>query len=1237
LKGLRRAVLRLLLFLVVVLCAAPCTEWGTRFLLRGAERVLPLTIEYSGGSLVGGLRLARLRYAIEGLQLDLREVEAELELACLWRSTVCFRQLQAQSLDIVLLPDPGAAENVDRNESTAAEAQLIEFPLALEADSLNLGTLSVRWQDGEWRQGSLKGHVRVHESAIEVLSARIVQPELILQQSATAVDATQRRITLPRIDLPLELSVNKLQLVRPVWNFYGSVHRQDMLLVAGHWSHSTLQLHTVRAAGSELGDVSLRGALEFTGDWPLEADGEIELAKALQYSDVMGRKVRLSAQGSLASLALRLDCPGTVGVGLTSQVNVLDTALPFSATLTGTSAADLPLADIPAIPAFLAQAKLEFPVTFAASGSKDSQQFVVQGAASGLGYDSLELALGGKHEQGKVTIDELSARDSAGPDELRASGELFFAQGIAWSLILQSDGLQLPPLSEVVRGRILGSFHFSGEVQEERWSMRLADVDLQGDINGLPAHVSGFAGLDSSLRLASSALQAQLNGAQLSLQSAGGNSGPGYLHLTVDDIGSWQSDSRGKVQLDAVLSPDREHIQLTGSGEKVQWRGLSFKRAALAADYRADTDHAFTLNTEIVDAIFGDLDLDFGLVQLTARGNADRQSVTLVSNGDFRTELNVTGAIRGEQWRGQLAAARVYTPVGEWRLSAPVAMQGSPAARQLTVAAHCWSHPYAQLCPGVLSLGAHGSGSIHLTGDLEILAGLLPPDLDLAGAVQAQLDASWNQDTGVRVRGRGQTGAVTFTQEFGEGESASFGWDEGEAGLVYGGDGLHIDLGIQREGRKVVALDLRLPPARQNALAGSFSVDRLQLTALAPLMPVLASLGGEVSGRVSLAGTPDQPLAYGDLRLTGGQLAMEGNPTQLDDLDLRLELQGNQAQISGRGLLGAGELQLNGTLKSQPALRLELAIEGQNHTILYPPSTELQVSESLQLNLTRDLLELTGDLTVLDGVLEFEELPEDSVSVSASVVEVDAQGNPIQESLPFDILMDLQIHIADRFRVTGKTLQGNLGGDLRVQQRPGQPLQLFGNLDTVGGEFRAYQTRLLIKRGTLNFSGPPGNPALDVRAERHISSGDVTVGVHVQGPLEDELLLDIYSEPAMSQADAMSYLVRGRGMDAGAGLDGTAAALSLASGVVNRSTLVSELNRIPGISNIEFGAQGTDADTAATVSGYLGERIYLSYGVGLYEPVNVLTARFYLRSRLWFEVVSSLENSLDLYYSFDIK
>ena len=231
--------------------------------------------------------------------------------------------------------------------------------------------------------------------------------------------------------------------------------------------------------------------------------------------------------------------------------------------------------------------------------------------------------------------------------------------------------------------------------------------------------------------------------------------------------------------------------------------------------------------------------------------------------------------------------------------------------------------------------------------------------------------------------------------------------------------------------------------------------------------------------------------------------------------------------------------------------------------------------------------------------------------------------------------IDVRVLVEDKFTVRSSILFATLGGELHVLQRPGQPLQLFGNLRIVGGELRAYQQQLKIRRGTFSFTGRPDNPTVNVRAERAISGSNVTVGMQVRGTY-DALVLEVFSEPAMSQGEAMSYLVRGRGQDASSGEDGTAMALTLASGVLNRSTLISELNRIPGVNNVSFGAEGTEEDTAATVGGYIGDRIYLSYGVGVYEPINVLIARLYLSTRLWIEVVSRLENSVDLYYAFDI-
>ena len=1226
--------LLLALLIPAALLFAVSTELGTRSVLQQVANRLPVDIDYRGGSLSGRLLLERVHYQTDGLSLELRDVVAELAPECLWRGAVCWRQLQAADLDIAVLPAVDVDREAQAETAEQSGAELIEFPLLLEVAVLDINSLRVHWSGGEWRQGAFSSSVRLHDSTIDVLGARIMEPQLSLQATDEAATEVSSSSLLPVIDLPMILSVYDLHLIKPGWDFNGALYQQDEITLRGEWRNTELSLERLQVNSSDLGELSLKGNVAFTENWPVEATVTANLAQPVQYSHLLGSTVQLSAGGDLSALVLHLSAEGIVDVAMDAQLNTLQAGLPFSTTITATSTANVALAEIAAVPASLQDAEVEFPLVISASGSLHAQHFEVSGAASGLGYTTLQLSASGLHEQEKIVISDLLLREDAGDNELRGHGEVMLSSDYNWSLTLQSSGLDVPPLSESLRGRIEGSVQLAGDTQDERWQLRIVDVALQGEINDLPASISGFTGLDSDLRLAASALQAELNGAQLSVESPGDDIGPGELHLQVPDIGRWQAGSSGQLAVDAEVSPGREHIQLSAQAQKVLWSGVCVEQAVLIADYKPNVARAFNLDATLNGVAIGEL--DFSELGLSADGDEQKQTVALVSRGEIDGEFNVRGTVRGEQWQGSLAATTLQTSIGEWVLPDAVALGGSFARQEFTLAAHCWRHENAQLCPGNWSLGPSGGGSVQLQGDLGILAGLLPPEVDLKGDVLLRLDTRWAADTALRVDGSAQTGAVTITQHFEDGESATFGWDEADIGLGYASDGLRLKVDIQRDSHRLVGVDVLLPPDKGKAIAGSVSIDRLRMAALAPFVPALSTLAGDLSGDVSLSGTADAPQAFGALQLSVGHLALQGNPTQLSDVDLTVELRGRTGQIRGTGILGGGELQLAGRVDADPELRLEMNITGREHRILYPPSTELTVAEALQVVLKKDLLELKGELTVLDGLLEIEEVPEGGVPLSPSVVEVDADGAVIHEQLPFDVLMNLQIHIDDRFSVTSANLQTRLGGDLRVRQRPGQPLQVFGNLDAVGGEFRAYQTHLKIKRGTLNFTGPPANPAVDVRAERHISSGDVTVGVHVQGPLQDDLLLDVYSQPRMTQAEAMSYLVRGRGMDAGAGFDGTSMALSLASGVVNRSELVTELNRIPGLSNVEFGAQGSDTDTAATVSGYLGERIYLSYGIGLYEPVNVLTSRFYFRSRLWLEVVSSIENSLDLYYSFDI-
>ncbi|MDZ7784747.1 MAG: translocation/assembly module TamB domain-containing protein [Halioglobus sp.] len=673
---------------------------------------------------------------------------------------------------------------------------------------------------------------------------------------------------------------------------------------------------------------------------------------------------------------------------------------------------------------------------------------------------------------------------------------------------------------------------------------------------------------------------------------------------------------------------------VNGELSGLRWQDLSAEAGTLSADYAADNNSAFNTRVELSGLRWREIDLD--ALAVSASGDTERVQATLQSTGDVQTQLDAAASRHEESWRGQLAPAQVRTGDMTWSLAEPVALTWSPE-RLLQIAAHCWRNDAARVCPGDWTVGRAGRGSIELAGDLSQLSRLLPPDTELDGELRAEGQVSWRDSAPLRADINVEVQPLVLSRVLGEGERQQVRWSRATAtaslrdGALSARAAVHGDT----EPPKLV-LDIALPAGRDGALQGSLVADGLRLGALTGLVPGVAATDGTLNGRLRLTGSADRPRLEGTLALDDGLLKMTGNPTRLENLDLELQARGDSARLSGTGSLGGGELVIEGDLITEPAPRLTLRLRGSDNNILYPPSADLRASHELQAIVTSGRLSVTGDITIHDGVLEYEQLPDHGVALSADVVRVDEVGSDTADAAPLALDMDVRVRIQEDFRLQGPQLEAALSGDLRLIGKPREPLQVFGSLQTAGGTASAYERTLEIKRGVVSFSGPPDNPNLDLRAQRRISGSNIIAGLHVHGDLGSDLALEVYSEPPMSQSEAMSYLIWGRPPDSGNTGDGTALALSLAGTVVNRSGLVSTINEVPGISNVSFGAEGSEEDTAATVSGYVGERLYLSYGIGIYEPVNVLTARFFLRTRLWLEVVSRLENSLDLYYSFDL-
>ena len=359
-----------------------------------------------------------------------------------------------------------------------------------------------------------------------------------------------------------------------------------------------------------------------------------------------------------------------------------------------------------------------------------------------------------------------------------------------------------------------------------------------------------------------------------------------------------------------------------------------------------------------------------------------------------------------------------------------------------------------------------------------------------------------------------------------------------------------------------------------------------------------------------------------DGAISGGQL-----PSNFRDLQLQARIAGERLQLDGgwrSGEQGRGEL--SGELAWAAGLEGELRVRGTRLPISVEPYAELEVEPDLRLSLAQERLALAGKVAIPRGKILIRELPPSTVQVSEDAVIVGAE----QARRPATALaMDIDVEVGqDRLSFQGFGLKADLAGRVHI----GDDLDTRGELNLNNGRFRAYGQRLTIRRARLLFAGPIDQPFLDVEAIRRVDQ--VVAGLRLSGRA-DQPRSEVFSEPAMSQEQALSYLVLGRPQGQGSGDSNLLAQAALAMGLAGSSPLTGGLAQRLGIEDFQLDSEGSGATTSVVASGNLSDRLSLRYGVGVFEPANTLALRYQLSKRLYLEAASGLASSLDLFYRRD--
>jgi translocation and assembly module TamB len=298
-----------------------------------------------------------------------------------------------------------------------------------------------------------------------------------------------------------------------------------------------------------------------------------------------------------------------------------------------------------------------------------------------------------------------------------------------------------------------------------------------------------------------------------------------------------------------------------------------------------------------------------------------------------------------------------------------------------------------------------------------------------------------------------------------------------------------------------------------------------------------------------------------------------------------------------------------------------LKLSGKNFQVVDTYEARVFVSPELTFELAEEHVDLTGVVVIPTAEITPKKVPETAVGVSADqvIVRPEAEGQPQR---PRRIHANVRIVLGDDVRFEGFGLKARLAGNIVAIEEPGQVTKGSGQLAIVEGRYKAYGQDLDIEKGRVLFAGGPiTEPGLDVRAVRRPVEG-VVVGVKVRGsPKEPDFAL--FSEPSMTQAEQLSYLILGR-----AGL-----ALGLGGGGAVAKSLGKEL----GLDEvgIESGPSTTGTDQASLVVGkYLSPKVFVSYGIGIFEPISTVRLRYSISSR-WKLITesSAVGSGADLFYT----
>lgn len=1071
-------------------------------------------------------------------------------------------------------------------------------------------------------------------------------PAQPLGERLTALFAKPLLPALPEVRLPVDIALENLTIadVEAMGNRLETLHAQAA------WQANVLTVSRLdvkgeasgaKAEGSLTGNVALTGA--WTSDLTMNARAAFGTPETPQSIAV---KARL-AGGLLETMRLDTEIdaalPAPIKLQVTGEASPAKAGLPLSLTVRS--------------PGFSQDALTLSNVDVELAGS--AVDYTLK-ARTHLKVDKItegDLTVEGKGTELAASLTALTLATDRGTAVF--SGAVDWRDAIRWQTDLKIEGLDtgtlIFPKASI---RLSGDMQTKGIVKGSEWAASLTGVDLQGTIQKAPLGLKGSFGMTSDGSFLSPGLDLQL--------------GINTVHLH-GEVKVADGTQRFNVE-STINAPDFSRAIPGATGRAEGHFHLKGRPTfpILDVDIRAS-------NLSFADYALKSLRLKGGIAQgkemmgdvtLTAsnltipgvtlteanarlRGKERRHDLTLSWAGTpVSGEMKLSGDFLRDAatWEGGVTSAAFQTPAGDVKLAKRLALRYQNASQSLRVGAHCWRHESAEVClakTADVDLSGKKAFPVRLAlerFDLGYLRDKLPRRTLLEGVVKGTADLTVPAGFSGVPQGRvtlesvGLKGTIQMPEE----------------DFVLGFDAFTL-AGELREKR--ISLDWLLDIAGNGQLSGSASVteplgekklegtlrmEDLSVAMVNPLLSAGEKAEGVIFGDLHFGGTLLAPTLTGETGIRDARVDSTKLPFEMLPSYVTLRFGGRDSVLEGLLKTPKGEVNIEGNAswETLEAWRAKVSVKSKTLRLTVPPMAELDLSTYMSFEALPDKYRLEGLLSVPWARITVQELPESAVAVSEDEVRLDRPGSwrkaADSNKKPVPLESALFIVVGDDVRVDAMGLKARLTGKLHVEQMQ-NTLGLNGQITVPFGQFRAYGQDLIVRKGEFLFSGPISNPLLTIEAVRNPerTADDVVAGVRVTGTVQRPKAV-IFSEPALSEQEAFSYLIRGEGLDPSGDTDNSAITSALIGlGLSQGSGLLTEVGDAIGLTDFGIDTEGAGDSSQVVVSAYVLPGLKVKYGVGLFDSLATITLRYRVLPRLYLEAASGVDQALNLLYQFD--